>query len=88
MPHFYLFPSYRLKTARANTELYDDAFLVVPTDRVRTVEECHAYEQRTPLAEFDRTGARRMLKGVKVRSILSLCFTYVNQIGFVSGISI
>jgi len=55
-----------LATAKSNTRIFDDAFLVVPTDGVRTVEECQAYEQRTPLAEFDRLAARKMLESVKV----------------------
>ena len=29
-----------LEQARTNTEAYDDAFAVVPTDRVKTMEEC------------------------------------------------
>ena len=29
-----------LERARTNTEAYDDAFAVVPTDRVKTLEEC------------------------------------------------
>ena len=29
-----------LERARTNTEAYDDAFAVVPTDRVRNLEEC------------------------------------------------
>lgn len=56
-----------LRTASVNTKCYDDAFLVVPTDRVKTMDECFSYEQRTPLAEFDRIATNRILDGVKVR---------------------
>ncbi len=51
-----------------NTRLYDDAFLVVPTDRITNMEDCKSYEQKTPLAEFDRMAARKILQGVKVRA--------------------
>ena len=55
-------------TAKKNTQRYDEAFLVVPTDNVRTLEETNNYEQLTPLAEFDRMAAAKILKGVKVRT--------------------
>ena len=38
---------FRQSTATTNSGIYDDAFLVVPTDAVRTVEECQAYEGRS-----------------------------------------
>ena len=37
-----------LERARTNTEAYDDAFAVVPTDRVKNLEEC------TKVGEFLR----------------------------------
>lgn len=56
-----------LETASTNTKCFDDAFLVVPTDEVRTMEECQKYEKRAPLAEFDRGATNRILSRVKVR---------------------
>ncbi len=59
-----------LRRAVTNTRAYDDAFLVVPTDSVRTMEACQKYETRTPLAEFDRMAAQAILSSVKARIIL------------------
>ena len=44
--------------------------MFVPTDKVTNMEKCHEYEQRTPLAEFDRGAANRILKGVKGKLVL------------------
>jgi hypothetical protein len=55
-----------LRSATTNTKAYDDAFLVVPTDKVKTMEECIKYEGRTPVAEFDRSVAKDILDVVKV----------------------
>ena len=63
-----------LRQACVNTKYYDDAFLVVPTDKVKTVEECHRYEQRRPLAEFDRVAAKRILNNVKVIKLYTSLF--------------
>ena len=58
-----------LKTASINTKIYDETFLVVPTDKVTTLETCQKYEEKRPLAEFDRMEARRLLSQVKVRCV-------------------
>ena len=68
-----------LKTASINTKIFDEAFLVVPTDEVTTLEKCHKYEQKRPLAEFDRIEARRILGQVKVRKTRNQIECLVND---------
>ncbi|XP_059080712.1 phospholipase D2-like isoform X2 [Tigriopus californicus] len=53
------------KTAETNTQIFDDVFLVVPTNACTTLKQTNEYEQRSPLAEFDKIAATRLLRNVK-----------------------
>lgn len=55
------------KRAQTNTQIFDDVFLVVPTNDCATLKQTNEYEERTPLAEFDKIAATRLLRNIKVK---------------------
>jgi len=59
-----------LKTASSNTKLFEDAFSCSPTDSVKTLIQLQEYNNKIPQSEFDRYGAKKVLKGVKGNLVL------------------
>lgn len=55
-----------LRVASKNTKIFDDVFLVVPTDKVKTMAECAEYEKKIPMAEFMPQTARERLQQLQV----------------------
>lgn len=59
-----------LKTASINTKSFEEAFSCIPTDSVKTMAQMQEYSSRKPLNEFDRFGAKQLLKEVKGNLVL------------------